>query len=131
MTVVLSKLNKLRYIQQDIQNQVSAEIYIAKALHHAAACNQNEFSVLLTAWQEINMKMWIHIAQSITATTKHKFVKTMKDQKFNWKSMFSSLSQASRLQARLSYNARSFYNFCLTAALLQARDWFSQEYNNY
>ena len=98
--VALRKLNELKYTCQDVQNQVSADSYITKALHHAETCSQINFSALLTAWQEIDMKMWIHVFQFMTVTIKYKFVKIMKDQWFNWESMFLSLSFSHRTESR-------------------------------
>ena len=47
--IALRKFNKLKYIYQDVQNQVSADNYIAKTLHHAKICNQINFNALLIA----------------------------------------------------------------------------------
>ena len=55
--VALKKLNELKYTCQNIQNQVSADNYITKTLYYAETCSQINFSALLTAWQEIDMKI--------------------------------------------------------------------------
>lgn len=55
--IALRKLSELRYICLNVLNQVSADIYIVKAIHHVKICSQIKYSALLTAWQEINMKM--------------------------------------------------------------------------
>ena len=47
--IVLRKLNELKYTCQDVWNQVSADSYITKALHHAKTCSQINFNALLTA----------------------------------------------------------------------------------
>ena len=88
--IALRKLNKLKYTHQDVQNQVSADSYITKALHHAETCSQINFNALLTAWQKIDVKMQIHVLQFMSVIIKYDFVKTMKNQQFNWKSMFLS-----------------------------------------
>ena len=98
--VVLRKLNKLKYTCQNIWDQVSVSNYITKTLHHAETCSQINFNALLTAWQEIDMKMWIHIFQSMSVIIKYDFVKTMKNQQFNWKSMFFSFSFSCRAESR-------------------------------
>ena len=77
--IALKKLNELKYTCQDVWNQVSADSYIAKALHHAETCSQINFNALLTAWQEIDVKMQIHVFQFISVIIKYNFVKIMKD----------------------------------------------------
>ena len=81
--VALRKLNELKYTCQNIWNQVSADNYITKVLCHAETYNQINFNALLAAWQEIDVKMWIHVSQFIAVTIKYKFVKIIKDQQFN------------------------------------------------
>ena len=90
--IALKKLNELKCTYQDIQNQVSADSYITKILYHVKTCNQINFNALLTAWQEIDMKMQIHVSQSMFVINKYDFVKIMKNQQFNWKSMFFNFS---------------------------------------
>ena len=98
--IALRKLNELKYTCQDVWNQVSADNYIIKALCHAEICSQINFNALLTAWQEIDMKMWIHVSQSTSVTIKYDFVKTIKNQQFNWESMFFSFSFSCRAEFR-------------------------------
>ena len=47
--IALRKLNELKYTCQNVQNQVFADSYIAKALHHAETCSQINFNALLIA----------------------------------------------------------------------------------
>ena len=61
LAVTLRKFSELKYTHQNMQNQVSADVYIAKAIYYIIICNQIEYSVLLTAWQEINVKIQVYI----------------------------------------------------------------------
>ena len=142
--IALRKLNELKYTCQNIQNQVSADSYITKALCHAETCSQINFSALLTAWQEINVKMWIHVLQSMFVTIKYDFVKTMKNQQFNWKSMFFSLSFSCKVEFKWEL-FKSLFNQCfyyqlthvfytqsyLMSVYSLSDEWSSQDYNSY
>ena len=130
-----------------MQNQVSVSVYIVKAIHHIIICSQTEYSILLTAWQEINMKMWIHISQSIIIISKQEFIKIMKDQCFNWKFMFMNIQsnhkhdfKLEKISVKFFYNSHFYYQLLIHIFYLQSyliltyfsqNEWSSQEYNNY
>ena len=142
--VALRKLNELKYTCQDVQNQVSADSYIAKILHHAETCNQINFSVLLIAWQEIDMKIWIHVFQSTFIIIKYDFVKIMKNQQFNWKSMFFSFSffyktESKQKLFKFLFNQCFYYQLThisymqlyFMSVYFLSSEWSSQDYNSY
>ena len=92
-----------------MQNQVFADVYIAKIICHIMIYNQTEYNVLLTAWQEINMKMQVHILQSIKIIIKQEFVKIMKNQCFNWKSMFMNFQSVCRQNFKSIITSMKFF----------------------
>ena len=55
--------------------------------------------------------MWIHVFQSISVIIKYDFVKIMKNQQFNWKSMFFSLSFSHKAESKWEL-FKSLFNQC-------------------
>ena len=109
--VVLKKLYNLKYICQNTLNQVSVSFYITKIFCHAVTCSQTKFSALLTAWKEIDVKMWIYISQLNVIISKLNLVTVMKNQHVNWKSMFFSLSIICKAKLKqIQASLKSFYN---------------------
>ena len=129
-----------------MQNQVSADIYITKAICHTMICNQIEYSVLLITWQEINVKMQVHISQFIKIIIKQEFIKIMKNQCFNWKSMFMNFQSVCKqdfkliiASAKFFYNSHFYYQLfeyisyfqSYSILIYQQDEWLSQKYNSY
>ena len=129
-----------------MQNQVSISIYIAKAICYTMICSQIEYSVLLITWQEINVKMQVHISQSIKIIIKQEFVKIMKNQCFNWKSIFMNFQLVCRwnfksiiISVKSLYNSHLYYQSSeyisysqsYSVSVYQQDEWLSQEYNSY
>ena len=109
--VMLKKLFKFKYTHQNVQNQVFVNVYIIKVIHHMMICSQTEYSVLLTTWQEINVKMQVHISQFIKIIIKQEFIKIMKNQHFNWKSMFINFQSIHEQNFKsVITSVKSFYN---------------------
>ena len=114
--VALRKLSELRYTCQNVQNQIFADVYIAKIICHTMTCSQTEYSILLITWQKINMKMQVHILQFIIVISKQEFIKIMKDQHFNWEFMFMNTQSDHKHDLKLEktsvktlYNSHSYY----------------------
>ena len=88
--------------------------------------------------------MQIHVSQFTSVIIKYNFVKTIKNQQFNWKSMFFSLSFFYKAESRWElfkslFNQHSYYQpahvlytqLYFISVYFLFSEWSSQDYNSY
>ena len=90
--------------------------------------------------------MWVHISQFIKIIIKQEFIKIMKNQHFNWESIFMNFQsvheqdfKSAVASVKSFYNSHFYYQSSEYVSYLQSYlmsvyqqdEWSSQEYNSY